>query len=181
MKWPRRSDLRFDATFSRVPPADFAEKVGIPLGWIVVHHAHVPTKADRRKAHGEWFEISSDRGTIYRMLRFSPRLLKGNTTTPGQIVIDWIGWIDLHDRDEDVQSSILLKVRRLPWWNRPRAYLKHPDPAIRLSGWLGWTSVILGAIALLLTLLTLPYDWIGDQVGALLSFLAGLCGSRCTG
>src|SRR5690606_23980168 len=131
-----RNNHAFEATITRVAPAAYAEKVGIPPGWIVVHHGHAPAKVDRRKAHGEWFEISTDRGQIYRMLRFSPRLLKGNATTPGQIVIDWIGWIDLHDRDEDVQSSISLRVRRLPRWKRPRAYLKHPDPAIRLSGWL---------------------------------------------
>lgn len=167
------SDFSFKATFERIAPAAFAEKIGIPLGWIVVNHNHIPDKANRRIAHGEWFEISSDRAKIYRMLRFSPNIAKGNATTNAKIVVDWIGWIDLHDRDENVDGPITLKVRRLPWWKRPRAYLKHPDPAVRLSGWLGWASVILGAIALLLTL---PYGWIGQKLNALASSIAGLCG-----
>lgn len=166
-------DFAFEATFERIAPAAFAEKVGIPLGWIVVHYDHIPAKADRRIAHGEWFEISSGRAKIYRLLRFSPNVKKGGAATNGEIVIDWIGWIDLYVRDEEVAGPILLKLRRVPWWKRPWVYLKHPDPAVRLSGWLGWASVILGVIALLLAL---PYPWIGQQLGALARTISGLCG-----
>lgn len=167
----KRNDFAFATTFSRISPAAFAEKVGIPLGWVVVHHDHIPGKSDRRKAHGAWFEISSDRGKVYRMLRFSPRLKKGIGTNPADLVIDWVGWIDLHDRDEDVDGVLTLKLRRVPLWKRPRAYLEHPDPAIRLSGWLGWTSIILGLIALFSTL---PYDWLGQGIGALSSVFTSL-------
>lgn len=168
------SKYSFTGTFQRSSPASFADKVGIPLGWVVVHHSHIKQKADRRIAHGEWFEISSDRGKIYRMLRFSPNITKGDEQNPGTMVIDWIGWIDLHGRDEDVAGAIDLKVRRIPWWKRPWAYLRHPDPAVRLSGWLGWASVILGLIALLLTL---PYCWIGEHIGSLGPPIAGVCGA----
>src|SRR3546814_5298969 len=64
----------------------------------------------------------------------------------------WIGWIDLHNRDEAVAGAITLKLRRVSWWKRPWVYLHHPDPAVRLSGWLGWLSVILGASSLVLTI-----------------------------
>ena len=74
MKLFGRSDLGFEAIFERISPAIFAEKVGIPLGWVVVNHGHIPGKANRRTAHGDWFEISSGRVKIYRMLRFSPNL-----------------------------------------------------------------------------------------------------------
>jgi hypothetical protein len=167
------SDFSFEGTFVRSSPASFADKVGIPLGWIVVHHSHIPAKADRRIAHGEWFAITSDRSTIYRMLRFSPNIKKGDETNPERIVIDWIGWIDLHDRDENVDGPIRLKVRRVSWWKRPWAYLRHPDPAVRLSGWLGWASVTLGLIALLFTL---PYQWVVEKFcswGAAISSLYG--------
>lgn len=167
----RRKDLAFNATFKRRSPADFAEKVGIPLGWIVVNHGHIPKMADRRKAHGAWFEITSNRAKIYRMLRFSPNIKKGNAAEPGTIVVDWIGWIDLHGRDEDVDGPIALEARRLPWWKRLWAYLKHPDPAVRLSGWLGWASLFLGVFSFLLTL---PYEWIATQTNALVAFVAEL-------
>lgn len=160
----------FEGTFQRKSPASFADKIGIPLGWIVVHHDHISEKALRRIAHGEWFEISTDRGTIFRMLRFSPNIPKGKAGSPGTIVIDWIGWIDLHNRDEDVDGPLVLKVRRVPWWKRPLVYLRHPDPAVRLSGWLGWASLILGLIAFLPTI---PYRWVGDQFSALSATVGG--------
>lgn len=147
--------LSFTADFRRIAPTSFGEKVGIPLGWVVVNHGHIPDKADRRQVHGEWFEIKSVHAKIYRMLRFSPRLAKGSAGEPGSIVLDWVGWIDLHDRGEDVDGSISLTLSPVPWWGRPWAYLKHPDPAVRLSGWLGWLSVILGALSLVLTVYTL--------------------------
>lgn len=87
-------------------------------------------------------------------------------------MIDWVGWIDLHGRDEEVAGAINLRIRRVPWWKRPWAYLNHPDPAVRLSGYLGWASVILGLIALLLTL---PYCWIGEHIGSLGPPIAGSC------
>ncbi|BDI59522.1 hypothetical protein MACH05_00820 [Qipengyuania nanhaisediminis] len=126
-------------------------------------------------AHGEWFEVSSDRGTIYRMLRFSPNIVKGDDHKPGTMVIDWIGWIDLHNRDEDVDAPLKLTVSRVQAWKRPWAYLKHPDPAVRLSGWLGWASVVLGLIALALSLVALPYCWIGEHIGSLGPPIVGSC------
>ena len=92
------------------------------------------------------------------MLRFSPRLKKGNYKVDAEIVIDWIGWIDLHDRDEDVDESLSLTLRRVPLWKSPWVYLKHPDPAVRLSGWMGWASTFLGMLSLYLAL---PSDWLG--------------------
>ena len=105
------------------------------------------------------------------MLRFSPNIPKGKPGSPGIVVLDWIGWIDLHNRDEDVGGSLLLRMRRVPWWKRPWVYLKHPDPAVRLSGWLGWASLILGFAALLPTV---PYAWVGDQFSAYSATIASL-------
>ena len=81
-------DCQFSGRFKRVSPAQFAEKIGLPLGWIVVNYGHIPKKASRRKAHGAWFEVKSNRGKAYRMLRFSPRLKKGNYKVDAEIVID---------------------------------------------------------------------------------------------
>lgn len=168
-------DYTFEARFERASPASFAEKVGIPLGWVVVHYGHIPDKADRRKAHGEWFELKSDRGTIYRMLRFSPQVNKGREGRSAKIVIDWIGWIDLHKRDEEVAGAIDLKLRRVPFWKRAWVYLKHPDPAVRLSGWLGWLSIILGVASLALTV---KWDWLGPTALAIQNFVWPLVQAR---
>jgi len=170
-----RNNYAFEASFERTSPASFTEKVGIPLGWVVVHYGHIPNKSDRRKAHGEWFELKSDRGTIYRMLRFSPQVHKGGKDRSAKIVIDWIGWIDLHNREEAVAGAITLKLRRVSWWKRPWVYLHHPDPAVRLSGWLGWISMVLGTISLLLTI---PYGWLGEQAGDIIAFHCGLWSSK---
>jgi hypothetical protein len=159
----------FEAEFERTSPASFTEKVGIPLGWIVVHYGHIPDKVDRRKAHGEWFELKSERGTVYRMLRFSPQVVKGGQGRTAKIVIDWIGWIDLHNREEDVSGSINLRLRRVSWWKRPVVYLRHPDPAVRLSGWLGWLSVLLGTVSLVMTI---DWSWLAALTNAIHNFVS---------
>jgi hypothetical protein len=143
-----KRDYTFEDDFERISPASFAQSVGRPIGWFVVHYGHIPIKRDRRWSHGVRFSIKSEKDTIYRMLRFSPRVRKNNPKGHAEIVLDWIGWLDLNGRDDIVDESIRLTVKPVPWWWRPRVYLSHPDPAIRLSAYLGWTSVALGLVAL---------------------------------
>lgn len=142
----------FEGDFARVSPTKFVEKIALPVGWFVVRFDQIQDKAARRNSHGKWFSIKSDRRTIYRMLRFSVNL-KGTTPNGNpEIVLDWAGWIDLYDRDENVDAPLHLTISRVSWWKRPWVYLKHPDPAVRLSSYLGWASVILGAISIGLTI-----------------------------
>lgn len=147
----KASRVSFEGNFERKSPASFADKIGIPNGWTVVHYRHIPEKSVRRQTHGEWFKISSPLGSIYRVLRFSGNLKKGGDFKTGQIVLDWLGWIDLHDRYEDVDGPIYLWARKAYFWELPIAYARHPDGAIRLASWLGWASVVLGAVSLIAT------------------------------
>lgn len=143
---------RFEGEFTRVSPAKFAEKIALPVGWFVVRFNQMKDKSARRKSHGKWFSIKSDRRAIYRMLRFSVNLKGSSASGNPEMVLDWVGWIDLYDRDENVDAPLRLKISRVPWWKLPRVYLQHPDPAVRLSSYLGWTSITLGAISIGLTI-----------------------------
>jgi hypothetical protein len=141
----------FGGDFARVPPAKFVEKIALPLGWFVVRFDRMANKSERRESHGKWFSIKSDRRTIYRMLRFSVNL-KGSTLNGNpEIVLDWAGWIDLYDRDENVDGPLRLTITRVRWWRLPWVYLQHPDPAVRLSSYLGWSSISLGILSIILT------------------------------
>jgi len=134
--------------FERVSPATFAQKVGIPAGWFIVSHRCLPDKKTRRKAHGRWFRIKSSSGVIYRILRFSPNL-RSPGKKDGEIVLDWVGWLDLNDRDEEVSTPLDLEISEVPMWCLPFMVRAHPDPSYRLAGTLGLVSVVLGVLSVL--------------------------------
>ncbi len=135
--------------FKRIAPASFAEKVGIPLGWVVISHHHIPEKSDRRTAHARWYHISSGGFSIYRNLRFSPRLHYG-TQSESDIVLDWVGWLDLHGRADDVDGPLELELTPVPTVLIPLMIVRHPDPTFRMMGWLALLSVALGILSIIL-------------------------------
>ncbi len=141
--------------FTRVSPAAFAEKIGIPAGWFVISYRWMPLRPNRRLAHGRWFKIKSSQGEIFRILRFSASLKGTPTEGKGEIVIDWPGWLDLFDRAEDVDGPIELEFSEAQWWQWPRLAVSHPDPTIRLSGILGVVSVALGVLSIILAVIAL--------------------------
>ena len=149
----KRGEHSIDGSFTRVSPAQFVEKLSFPLGWFVVRYSWVAEMSIRRKSHGNWYAITSDRNqTIYRMMRYSIDLKANIADKTGEIVLDWVGWIDLYDREEKVDGPLRLIIKPVPWWKLPRVFLRHPDPAIRLSSYLGWGSILLGALSLGLTI-----------------------------
>jgi hypothetical protein len=135
--------------FTRVSPAAFAERVGIPAGWFVISHRWIPTKTARRFAHGEWFKLSTPHADVYRVLRFSPNL-EGAPGKTGQIVLDWPAWLDLYGRVEDVDGPLELEITKASWYEYPRLAISHPDPTFRLSSWIAVISLSLGVVSLLL-------------------------------
>jgi hypothetical protein len=141
--------------FTRIPPADFAEKVGIPAGCFVVSHRWMLDKSHRRLSHGRWFKITSPEGEIFRILRFSPSFEGSLKSGTGQIVVDWPGWLDLFGRAENVDGPIELEFSQAHWWQFPRLAVSHPDPTIRLSGLLGLMSVALGILSVILAVVAL--------------------------
>ena len=136
-------------TFTRVSPAEFAEKIGIPAGWFVILHRWIGEKKARRLQHGKWFKLSSEPNSVYRVLRFSASLA-GAPGKPGEIVIDYEAWLDLFGRTEDVGGPLSLEIRAARWWELPRLATSHPDPAVRLAGWIAVLSFALGIISLVL-------------------------------
>jgi hypothetical protein len=141
--------------FTRVSPAAFAERVGIPAGWFVISHRWISDKSTRRLAHGRWFKIKSGEAEVFRILRFSPNLEGSPAKGTGQIVMDWNGWLDLFGRADDVVGPIELEFSEARWWHFPRLAVSHPDPTVRMSGILALVSVGLGILSLLLTIKTL--------------------------
>lgn len=147
-----RGGGEISGSFARVAPVAFAEKADFPLGWVVVSHRWLTAKADRRDAHGRWYRIQCDGRTIYRAIRFSGKLKGSPKQGIGEIVIDWPGWLDLNGRAEEVDNSIELSLRRVRFYDLPRVPVHHPDPAIRVAGWLGLISVGLGILSIILAL-----------------------------
>ena len=135
--------------FERLAPAAFTKKTGIPLGWFVVSHRWMQDKKQRRLSHGRWFKLSTSLGYTYRILRFSSSL-RGAPGTTGQMVIDWPAWLDLYDREENVDAPIEITISPAKWWEYPRLAVSHPDPAVRLAGWISIFSLGLGALSVLL-------------------------------
>jgi hypothetical protein len=115
----------------------------------------MPDKAQRRRSHGSWFKIESDRGTVFRILRFSVQLKGSPAIGSGQLVIDWPAWLQLHGYEDQVDSPLELKFTRVGWWAFPILAVSHPDPTIRLSGALGVLSFGLGAVSVVLAIVAL--------------------------
>lgn len=137
--------------FTRVSPAAFADKVGIPAGWFVISHRLMPEKKDRRFQHGKWFKLSTREACVYRILRFSPNL-RGVVTAgdPAEIVLDWPAWLDLHGRAEDVDRPLEIDIVAARWWEYPRLAVSHPDPTVRLAGAISILSFVLGVVSVIL-------------------------------
>jgi hypothetical protein len=132
--------------FTRVSPAKFAEKVGLPMGWIVVRHTHVESKLTRRKTHGRWVVVKSDKATIFRILRYSVNL------AADQVVMDWVGWIDLQGRTDEEEDAIMLTISSARWHQLIVIPFRNVDPGYRMSAWLGAISVGLGILSVVLSL-----------------------------
>lgn len=133
-------------TFKRKSPAQFAEKIGIPVGWIALRHDHVVSTLRRRRTHGMWVRIQSSAGTIYRVVRYSVRL------KADEIVVDWAGWIDLQGRTDQETEALELTISTVPKWQFFTIPFRHVDPAYRLSAWLAAISIGLGFLSILLSL-----------------------------
>lgn len=138
--------------FTRIAPAAFAEKTGIPLGWMVISHRWMPDKSERRRAHGKWFRLKSEHGTSFRVLRFSANLSGSPSGDPGQLVLDWPAWLELNGYADDVSGPLELEISKASLWQLPQLAASHPDPAMRLSSMLGFVSVVLGVLSIILAI-----------------------------
>ena len=141
--------------FTRVNPALLNERTELTAGWFVISHRFFETKKERREAHGKWFKITSEHGSVYRILRFAPQLAGSPKKKTGDVVIDYQGWLALWDCAEDVEQPLNLTITRAKWWVTPKLAVSHPDPIVRLAGALGFQSVALGTIGVILGVIAL--------------------------
>lgn len=142
--------------FERKPLGAINEKHPVPNGWFVLPFRLMPDLKDRRRYHGKWFMITSEHAKIYRVLRFAGGL-KGvkNKNATNDVLLDWVGWIDLCGRDENTEIELELEISPVPVLRQLLAGFNHPEPSYKLSVILAFISAMLGIISIAITLIAL--------------------------
>jgi hypothetical protein len=133
--------------FTRKPPAQFGERVELPLGWCVIRHGHLDDQDKRREVTYRWAVILCGKQKIFRVIRF------GASLASNEIVLDWPGWIDLQGRRAKILDSVQLEIRTPHLLEYLCIPFAHVDPGYRLSAWLGAISIGLGALSVVLAFL----------------------------
>jgi len=129
----------------------------LPLGWFAISHRFMTDseghydKKKCRRAHGKWFQISSEKGRVFRVLRFNPSLQSAQE--PSKIIIDYEGWLKLIDYGDDADKPIKLTIQPARWFRQCLLIaVSNPDPLSRLASWVSVVSLGLGILALVLAL-----------------------------
>lgn len=135
--------LKLKAVFTRIAPGIKTEE--LPLGWVAISHRYVDDKKQRRKLRGSLVRLKSEHGTVYRTLKFSPRLKFGES----QMLLDWEGWIALCDPDDE-RAPVEVEVTPASWYGAVYHSMSHPDPAYRHSMAVARISVYIAIISLIL-------------------------------
>jgi hypothetical protein len=107
-------------------------------------------KVFRRNYRGKWFKISSDKGAIYRLLKFNPNLKLVDDKS--EMAIDWQGFIELSDFATDLPESLNLELKPANFFETIIANMKHPDAGVRAAYKL---SLFLGLLSLVISLVQL--------------------------
>lgn len=137
----------------------------LPVGWFAISPMwHRPqetpmSKADKRERRGlrgRWYAITSHQATIYRILRFDPKLRFSSKEKSGDLELDWDGRNDLSDYPD---GTVVLDIERVGEIWRWLCAWRHPNPtdrlALRISVVLGGLSIVLGLVGFGLGLLAL--------------------------
>ncbi len=131
----------------RVAPTDKTELLA--LGWTAISHRYFEDKQSRRKAYGEVYKIKSKRGTIYRNLRFSPKLKGSPKQKEAQLLIDWQGWIDLCEIGKE-SEAVEVSIKKANPFEVFYHTMSHPDPAVRHSVAIARVGLYISIISLIL-------------------------------
>lgn len=152
---------KLNGLFMRCAPE--ADKRELPRGDIAISHYLVKNKETRRLMHGRLYKIETEHGSLYRAIRFDPKLKAGKGEGHAQILLDYQGWLKLIGYDPDRQfTPIDITMRPVKWYEYPNIGLSHPDPLTRQSYGLGLLAFWLGAIGLGLGILGAMPLFLGD-------------------
>jgi hypothetical protein len=139
------------ANFTRHIYNNETNKNQLELGWFSISHHFIVNKIERRKSYGKWFKIKSNKTKIYRQLKFDPTL-KALGDNP-EIILDWDGFIKLHDFDIDSNSKeIKCSIERANLFEIILANIKHPDQGLSAAFILGIISLLIGILSLFLSI-----------------------------
>lgn len=116
------------------------------LGWVIFpQHIIGQERKMRQKFYGQWVQIKSPYGCIYRTASLNPTLA-GSASNDGDacLALDWHGWLELCG-DNDARGKLLLEVRPARWYKVATiAFFSHPDPFMRLSSYWVLLALVLG-------------------------------------
>ena len=145
--------MKVDKTFNRKSTIGSVQEIGLPHGWFAISHLLVPKMTERRRLHGKWCKLTTNKGTIYRVLRFSPHL-KSTSEDAADIVLDWVGWINLNGQDEKINTPLQITIEESRWFEIPKQALGHPEPSYRLASLIALISLCLGLLSIALGVLS---------------------------
>ena len=118
-------------------------------GYFVISWRFFNDMEERRRSHGKCYEIKSKNASIFRALKFDGGL-QSATENRAEIVLDYIGWLELIGYADDINRPIQLTIRRARWYHYPKIAISNPDLTFRLSSWVGIISLALGLLSLAL-------------------------------
>ena len=168
-KWTGKGVL-VEHVFHRRPKKPAFE---VSPGWFVINFKHIHWPEDKEKSkkirhelHGKWFIIESNHGSVIRAIRFTTSGQLRYESSDKSVVIedmdciwmDWQAWIELNGRTGESEKPLRLKIKPASWMRGILAVRTHPDPAIRLGGYLGLLSLLLGALSILIAV---PWQEVG--------------------
>jgi len=129
-------------------------RVPVSPGWFALSHRYRDATIGAL-SRNRWYKIKSCDGSIYRVLRFSPRLRLCTAEREGTIALDWDGCLELWGghtgggpRELLITEASVLEKAACAW--------NYPDPAVRLAlQWalvVGATSIVIGVVGIILNL-----------------------------
>lgn len=158
-QWTGEMSCKFSGTFERRPKPP---PIDVPNGWFAVNFPHVEPKGRRHRVHGRWFRITSENGQVTRAIRFASAnqlawISKSGKRIPANEVIwiDWQAWIELNGRTGVSDQRLHLEFKEVGWWSAALGALRHPDPGVKISVYLGILSLTLGLLSLFLALVAM--------------------------
>lgn len=133
--------------FVRLSPEEYSKHMIFNHGWVVIPYRLIDDKSERRKLHGNWIKLISKHGAIYRVASFNGNMKGASASAdPAQIVIDWVGWLNLYGLKDEVDPPLEIEIRKARLYELIFVYFKHPEPFNRLTSWVSLSFAALGVV-----------------------------------